>query len=152
MVFWYHQETKILGNSNSKLDLSPMGCRSQRKIFFLVRPAIEYRISNDSNKSNSSTPLFLNLSPPKERGTFEIRTVKYIFYEDGEEVQAVGDIDTQLVHSCLVLNWGSTKTFIKEAYASLINVKINKMIKTFLQISLVKYCNAKGGGSNSDLI
>ncbi len=84
----------------------------QIKIFFLVRPAIEYRISNDFNKSNSSTPLFLNLNPPKERGTFEIRTVKYIFYEDGEKVQVVRDIDTQLVQSCLVLNLGATKTFI----------------------------------------
>jgi len=112
---------------------------TKEKSFFLVRPAIEYKISNDSNKSNSSTPLFLNLNPPKERGTLEIRTVKYIFYEDGEEVQAVGDIGTQLVQSCLVLNWGATKTFIKEAYASFVEVRINKMIKTFLQISLVKY-------------
>jgi hypothetical protein len=93
-----------------------MGCSYQRKIFFLVRPAIEYKISNDSNKSNSSTTLFKNLNPPKERGIVKIRTVKYIFYEDGEEVQAVGDISTQLVQSCLVLNWGATKTFIKEAY------------------------------------
>ncbi|CAK9190000.1 unnamed protein product (chloroplast) [Sphagnum tenellum] len=76
---------------------------------------------------------------PTQRGTLEIRTVKYIFYEDGEEVQAVGDIGTQLVQSCLVLNWGATKTFIKEAYASFVEVRINKMIKTFLQISLVKY-------------
>nr|AND47856.1 beta'' subunit of RNA polymerase [Sphagnum strictum] len=112
---------------------------TKEKSFFLVRPAIEYRISNDSNKSNSSTPLFLNLNTPKERGTLEIRTVKYIFYEDGEEVQAVGDIGTQLVQSCLVLNWGATKTLIKEAYASFVEVRINKIIKTFLQISLVKY-------------
>ncbi len=39
--------------------------------FFLVRPTIEYRISNDSNKSSSSTPLFKNLNPPKKQRTFE---------------------------------------------------------------------------------
>jgi hypothetical protein len=80
-----------------------------------------------------------NWNPLKERGTLEIRIVKYIFYEDGEEVQAGRNICTQLVQSCLVLNWGATKTFIKEAYASFVEVRINKMIKTFFQISLVKY-------------
>jgi hypothetical protein len=31
---------------------------TKEKSFFLVRPTIEYKISNDSNKSNSSTLLF----------------------------------------------------------------------------------------------
>nr|AND48510.1 beta'' subunit of RNA polymerase [Flatbergium sericeum] len=111
----------------------------KEKSFFLVRPAMEYKISNNSDESNPSTPLFLDLDPPKERGTLEIRTVKYILYEDGEEVQAIGDIGTQLVQSCLVLNWGTKKTFIKEAYASFVEVRINEIMKTFLQISLVKH-------------
>nr|AND48347.1 beta'' subunit of RNA polymerase [Eosphagnum rigescens] len=111
----------------------------KEKSFFLVRPAIEYKISNDSNESNPSTHLFLYLYSPKERGTLEIQTVKYILYEDGEEVQAIEDVGTQLVQSCLVLNWGAAKISIKEAYASFVEVRINRMIKIFLQISLVKY-------------
>jgi hypothetical protein len=38
-----------------------------------------------------------------------------MFYEDGEEVQVVGDITTQLVQSCLVLNWGAKIFFIKRS-------------------------------------
>jgi hypothetical protein len=88
----------------------------------------------------------------KERGTFEIQTVKYIFYEDDEKVQAVGDIGTQLVQSCLVLNWGATKILYKRGLCFFCKGKNQqKKFNFFSKLVCVKYIdlNSRNRGNIS---
>nr|QTT78441.1 RNA polymerase beta'' subunit [Andreaea rupestris var. fauriei] len=122
---------------------------SKENSFFLVRPAIEYKISNELNNSNLPIPFFFDLL--KEHKIIKIKTVEYILYEDGEEIEIINKTGVQLVQSCLVLNWG-TKIFIKEAYVSFIKIKINKIIKDFLQINLIQYPNLDVKKKNNIII
>nr|YP_009912492.1 RNA polymerase beta'' subunit [Bartramia pomiformis]QLJ53774.1 RNA polymerase beta'' subunit [Bartramia pomiformis] len=118
---WIYLEWIVLSKDNS---------------FFLIRPAIEYKITSNDNALNLPIPFFLDFL--KEQQTVQIQTVKYIFYRDGEEVKILNDIEIQLIQSCLILNW-ETKIFIKEARISFIKIRINKIIKFFFQINLIKY-------------
>lgn len=74
----------------------------------------------------------------KEQQTVKIQTVKYIFYKDGEEIEIFNNTEIQLIQSCLILNW-ETKIFIKEAHISFVKIRINKIIRFFFQINLIKY-------------
>lgn len=108
---------------------------SKENSFFLIRPAIEYKILVNDNRFNLSSSFFLDLL--KEQQTIKIQTVKYIFYQDGEEIEIFNnDKNIQLIQTCLILNW-EIKLCIKEAHISFIKIRINKIIKFFFQISLI---------------
>nr|YP_009041045.1 RpoC2 [Tetraphis pellucida]AIB08530.1 RpoC2 [Tetraphis pellucida] len=125
---------------------------SKENSFFFIRPAIEYKIIfNQFDKVNLPISFLLDLS--KEQEILKIKIIEYILYKDGEEVEIFNDTDIQLVQSCLILNW-ETKFFIKEAYISFIKIKINKIIKYFFQISLIKLStlDLKKRNNNSSIL
>nr|YP_010188722.1 RNA polymerase beta'' subunit [Entosthodon attenuatus]QZJ47525.1 RNA polymerase beta'' subunit [Entosthodon attenuatus] len=110
---WIYLEWIVLSKDNS---------------FFLIRPAIEYKIIFNDNSLTLPIPFYLDLL--KEQKKIKIQTVKYIFYEDSEEVEINPDTPIQLIQTCLIVNW-ETKVFIKEAHISFIKIlkkkiKINK--------------------------
>nr|YP_009732844.1 RNA polymerase beta'' subunit [Diphyscium foliosum]QHU77189.1 RNA polymerase beta'' subunit [Diphyscium foliosum] len=111
---------------------------SKENSFFLIRPAIEYKITSTNNKLNLPIHFFIDLL--KEQETLKIQIINYILYEDDEEIEITNNNDIQLVQSCLVLNW-ETNIFIKEAHISFVKIRINKIVKSFFQISLIKYFN-----------
>lgn len=111
---------------------------SKDNAFFLIRPAIEYKITLNDNCLNLPIPFFLDFL--NEQQKLKIQTVKYIFYQDNEEVEILNDTEIQLIQNCLILNW-ETKILIKEAHISFVKIRINKIIKFFFQINLIDYCN-----------
>nr|YP_010917740.1 RNA polymerase subunit beta'' [Encalypta ciliata]UVG41326.1 RNA polymerase subunit beta'' [Encalypta ciliata] len=118
---WIYLEWIVLSKDNS---------------FFLIRPAIEYKITFNDNALNLPIPFSLDLV--KEQETIKIQTIKYILYKDDEEVEIINNNNIQLIQSCLILNW-ETKIFIKEAHISFVKIRINKIIKNFFQISLIQH-------------
>jgi DNA-directed RNA polymerase subunit beta' len=111
---------------------------SKDNSFFLIRPAIEYKIIFNDNKLNLAIPFFLDFL--KEQQVIKIKTVNYIFYQDGEEVEILNNNNIQLIQTCLILNW-ETQIYIKEAHISFIKIRINKIIKTFFQFNLINSFN-----------
>ena len=111
---------------------------SKDNSFFLIRPAIEYKIIFNDNKLNLAIPFFLDFL--KEQQAVKIKTVNYIFYQDGEEVEILNNNNIQLIQTCLILNW-ETQISIKEAHISFIKIRINKVIKTFFQFNLINTFN-----------
>nr|QFK69584.1 RNA polymerase beta' subunit [Pogonatum inflexum] len=123
---------------------------SKENSFFLIRPAIEYKITfNNFNNVKLPTPFFIDLFE-KER-IIKIKNVHYILYEDNEEVEIINNSNIYFVQSCLVLDW-ETKVFVKEAYISFIKIKINKNFKKFLQLNLIKYFDLKIEKKNNIII
>nr|YP_010249920.1 RNA polymerase beta'' subunit [Polytrichum commune]QTT78357.1 RNA polymerase beta'' subunit [Polytrichum commune] len=123
---------------------------SKENSFFLIRPAIEYKITfSNFNNFKLPTPFFLDLF--EKQKTIKIKTVHYILYEDDEEIEIVNNSNIYLVQSCLLLDW-ETKVFIKEAYISFIKIKINKNFKNFLQLNLIKYLDLKIEKKNNNII
>lgn len=111
---------------------------SKDNSFFLIRPAIEYKIIFNDNKFNLTIPFFLDFL--KEQQAVKIKTVNYIFYQDGEEVEIFNNNNIQLIQTCLILNW-ETQISIKEAHISFTKIRINKIIKIFFQFNLINIFN-----------
>jgi len=120
---WIYLEWVVLSKNNS---------------FFLIRPAIEYKITFNDNSLNLAIPFFLDFL--KEQQLIKIKTVNYIFYQDDEEIEIINNKNIQLIQTCLILNW-ETKICIKEAHISFIKIRINKIIKIFFQINLLNNFN-----------
>nr|BDZ75500.1 DNA-directed RNA polymerase subunit beta'' [Trematodon longicollis] len=131
---WIYLEWIVLSKDNS---------------FFLIRPAIEYKIISNHNSLNLPIPFFLDFL--KEQQTIKIQTVKYIFYQDGEEIEILNNSNIQLIQTCLILNW-ETKIYIKEAHISFIKIRINKIIKNFFQISLINTFNLDNKTNKQNII
>nr|YP_009920464.1 RNA polymerase beta'' subunit [Syntrichia filaris]QMQ99608.1 RNA polymerase beta'' subunit [Syntrichia filaris] len=116
---------------------------SKDNSFFLIRPAIEYKIIFNDNKLNLAIPFFLDFL--KQQQAVKVKTVNYIFYQDGEEVEILNNNNNnnnniQLIQTCLILNW-ETQISIKEAHISFIKIRINKVVKTFFQFNLINNFN-----------
>jgi DNA-directed RNA polymerase subunit beta' len=123
---------------------------SKENSFFLIRPAIEYKIKfNNFNNFKLSTPFFIDFF--EKQKTIKIKTVHYLLYEDDEEIEIVNNNNSYLVQSCLILDW-ETKFFIKEVYISFIKIKINKNFKNFLQFNLIKYLDLEIEKKNNNII
>jgi len=56
-----------------------------------LRPTIGYKITFNNNTVNLSIPFFLDFL--KEQQTVKIKTVKFIFYQDGEEVEILNNTE-----------------------------------------------------------
>nr|QWW93171.1 RNA polymerase beta'' subunit [Lunularia cruciata] len=104
---------------------------SKEKPFVLIRPAIEYKLSN---KSNNST--LLNLL--KKNKNLEIKTINYLLYEDDEQIQIINEKNVQLIQTCLSIHW-KKKYFLKKANVSFLKIKTKNNFINFLQISLISY-------------
>lgn len=100
----------------------------KEKPFVSMRPAIEYKISDKSNKTN-----LLNLL---ERSTnLEIRTANYLLYGDGERIQ-VGEGNIRLTRTCLIVHW-RRRYFSEKAHVSFLRIRTRNNSRNFLQISLM---------------
>nr|YP_010265838.1 RNA polymerase beta'' subunit [Botrychium ternatum]UHY94407.1 RNA polymerase beta'' subunit [Botrychium ternatum] len=123
----------------------------RRKAFALARPVAEYAVPNES---------FLDIAipdPPKKRNPLQIRiqAIKYMLYEDGEEIRAINDANTQLVQTCLVLDW-EEESSTEPAHASIPELRVKNIPRTFLHISPLNYPDSYAGrdrgGSSSKRI
>nr|YP_009825466.1 RNA polymerase beta'' subunit [Botrychium lunaria]QIU83281.1 RNA polymerase beta'' subunit [Botrychium lunaria] len=106
----------------------------RRKAFALARPVAEYDVPNES------FPDIVTPDPPKKRNPLQIRiqAIKYTLYEDGEEIRAINDTNTQLVQTCLVLDW-EEESSIEPAHASTLELRVKNITRTFLHISPLNY-------------
>nr|QYB18296.1 RNA polymerase beta'' subunit [Sphaerocarpos texanus] len=104
---------------------------SKEKPFVLIRPAVEYKISNKTNKLT-----IFNLL--KKNKKLEIQTINYILYEDDEQIRIINEKNIQLIQTCLIINW-KKKFFIKKATVSFLKIKTKNNFRNFLQISLISY-------------
>lgn len=109
---------------------------SKNNCFFLIRPAVEYKIISNINNIKLPIPFFLDFL--KEQQIIKIQTINYIFYQNDEEIEIFNNNNIQLIQTCLTVNW-ETKTYIKEAYISFVKIRINKIAKFFFQISLFTF-------------
>nr|YP_009694145.1 RNA polymerase beta subunit [Christensenia aesculifolia]QEI60320.1 RNA polymerase beta subunit [Christensenia aesculifolia] len=116
----------------------------RKKTFLLVRPVIEYIISNHSFIEIPSTSAYW-----RYRDIIQVQAAEYIFYEDGEEVRIRNNASSiQLVQTCLVVNW-KEPSVVRVAYVSPMEIIFNNIKKTFLQISLIEFSNAYVRRGNS---
>nr|YP_009973839.1 RNA polymerase beta'' subunit [Danaea sellowiana]QNH93725.1 RNA polymerase beta'' subunit [Danaea sellowiana] len=111
----------------------------RKKTFLLVRPVLEYIISNHLFIEIPSTSI-----SSKYRDIIQVQAAEYIFYEDGEEVRIKNNTSSiQLVQTCLIVNWKES-SIARVAYVSPIAIKFKNILKTFLQISLIEFPDAYG--------
>nr|YP_009667634.1 RNA polymerase beta' subunit [Cololejeunea lanciloba]QCW58410.1 RNA polymerase beta' subunit [Cololejeunea lanciloba] len=104
---------------------------SKEKPFALMRPVIEYQISDDANKTN-----LLNLL--KKNENFKIKSVNFLFYEDGSKIRILKNRNIQLLQICLIVYW-KNRYFLQKAQVSFLKIKIKNKSRNFIQISLIKY-------------
>nr|YP_009766583.1 RNA polymerase beta'' subunit [Cadellia pentastylis]QIS97118.1 RNA polymerase beta'' subunit [Cadellia pentastylis] len=126
---------------------------TKRKYFVLVRPVIIYEIADGIN--------LVTLFPRdllQERDNLELKVVNYILYGNGKPIRGIFDTSSQLVRTCLVLNWDQDKksSSIEEARASFVEVSTNGLIRDFLRIDLgksrISYIRKRNDASGSGLI
>nr|YP_009667960.1 RNA polymerase beta' subunit [Jubula hutchinsiae]QCW58736.1 RNA polymerase beta' subunit [Jubula hutchinsiae] len=106
---------------------------SKEKSFALIRPAIEYEISNEPNKYNKINLLKLL----KRDETLKIKSVSYLFYGDGQQIKIANKKNIQLIRTCLIVYW-KDKYFLKKVHISFLKIKRRNNFRNFLQISLIK--------------
>nr|YP_010881412.1 RNA polymerase beta'' subunit [Pellia epiphylla]WIA67365.1 RNA polymerase beta'' subunit [Pellia epiphylla var. borealis]WIA67450.1 RNA polymerase beta'' subunit [Pellia epiphylla var. borealis]WIA67888.1 RNA polymerase beta'' subunit [Pellia epiphylla]WIA67973.1 RNA polymerase beta'' subunit [Pellia epiphylla]WIA68059.1 RNA polymerase beta'' subunit [Pellia epiphylla] len=106
---------------------------SKEKPFVSIRPVTEYKISNESDERN-----LLNLLGRKDT-KLKIGTMNYLLYGDGDQIELVSGRTSikniRLIQTCLIVNW-KKKYFLEKAHVSSLGIKIKKIFRNFLQISL----------------
>nr|YP_010400632.1 RNA polymerase beta'' subunit [Phedimus spurius]UQS79278.1 RNA polymerase beta'' subunit [Phedimus spurius] len=126
---------------------------TKTKYFVLVRPVETYEIADGINLST----LFPQ-DPLQERDNMKPRVVNYILYGNGKVLFGIPETSSQLVRTCLVLNWNDAKksSSIGEAYVSFVQVRTNDLIRDFIRIDLVtsplSYTGKRNDSSGSWLI
>nr|YP_010268020.1 RNA polymerase beta'' subunit [Rhodiola quadrifida]QOW40428.1 RNA polymerase beta'' subunit [Rhodiola kirilowii]UPN63588.1 RNA polymerase beta'' subunit [Rhodiola himalensis]WDE76090.1 RNA polymerase beta'' subunit [Rhodiola tangutica]UIF94699.1 RNA polymerase beta'' subunit [Rhodiola quadrifida]WQN01012.1 RNA polymerase beta'' subunit [Rhodiola tangutica] len=126
---------------------------TKTKYFVLVRPVETYEIADGINLST----LFPQ-DPLQERDNMKFRVVNYILYGNGKVLFGIPDTSSQLVRTCLVLNWNHDKkgSSIGEAHVSFVQVRTNDLIRDFIRIDLVNsplsYTGKRNDSSGSWLI
>jgi DNA-directed RNA polymerase subunit beta' len=126
---------------------------TKKKYFVLVRPVITYEITNDINLTTPFPPDLL-----QERDNVQLQVVNYLLSGNGKPIRGISDTSSQLVRTCLVLNWDQDKksSLIEEARASFVEIRTNGLIRDFLRIDLVKssssYTEKRNDSSDSELL
>nr|YP_010704939.1 RNA polymerase beta'' subunit [Porella grandiloba]WCQ78475.1 RNA polymerase beta'' subunit [Porella grandiloba] len=108
----------------------------KEKPFALIRPATEYEISDESNKTN-----LLNLLG--KNANLKIKSISYLFYGDGEQIRVVSKKYIQLIQICLIVHW-KEKYFLEKACVSFLKIKTKNNSRNFFQISLINYPHLNG--------
>nr|YP_010392373.1 RNA polymerase beta'' subunit [Codonopsis javanica]UPX07982.1 RNA polymerase beta'' subunit [Codonopsis javanica] len=125
----------------------------KKKYFVLVRPLVTYEKTDGIN--------LVRLFPPdllQERDNVQLQIVNYIFDENGNQIRGISDTSSQLVRTCLVLNWDQDKksSSSDEACASFVEIRTKDLIKDFFKIDLAKspisYTRKRNDLSGSGLI
>nr|YP_010186946.1 RNA polymerase beta'' subunit [Dasymalla teckiana]QVL24610.1 RNA polymerase beta'' subunit [Dasymalla teckiana] len=126
---------------------------SKKKYFVLVRPVVTYEITDGITLGTLSAPDLL-----QERDNVKLQVVNYILYENGKLIRGISDTNSQLVRTCLVLNWDQDKksSSSQEARASFVEIRANGLIRHFLSIDLLKstisYIGKRNDPSGSGLL
>nr|YP_009705725.1 RNA polymerase beta''subunit [Acanthocalyx alba]QFQ36715.1 RNA polymerase beta''subunit [Acanthocalyx alba] len=126
---------------------------TKKKSFVLVRPVVTYEITDGKKLATLFPPDLL-----QERDNVQLRIVNYILYGNGESIRGISDTSIQLVRICLVLNWDQDKksSFIEEGRPSFVEIRINGLIRYFLNMDLAKspisYTGKRNDTSGSGLI
>lgn len=108
---------------------------SKKKYFVLVRPVVTYEIMDSITLATLFPPDSL-----QERDNVQLQVVNYILSGTGKPIRGISDTSIQLVRTCLVLNWTQDKksSSSQEARASLVEIRVNDLIRHSLRIDLVK--------------
>nr|YP_009548395.1 RNA polymerase beta'' subunit [Pityrogramma trifoliata]AYW15216.1 RNA polymerase beta'' subunit [Pityrogramma trifoliata] len=110
--------------------LQPFPFRRKRKNFVSITPIVEYNVSSN----------LLTQCPnrPKTQKFAKAEVISFICFRNGEKIEVIDHTAIQLVRACLVIEW---RRYLhetlpaKKIYLSLISVKINQLLTTFLQIN-----------------
>lgn len=109
----------------------------KRKTSVPVRPVVEYNISNNSLVRVTSHP-----EKPKTQKCPKIESFTYISYKNGEKIEISNHTTIQLVRTCLMVDWQEYfyQLFsIRNAYLSLISVRLNNIFSTFIQVNSIVF-------------
>nr|QYB20415.1 RNA polymerase beta'' subunit [Adenophora racemosa] len=108
---------------------------TKKTSFVLIRPVVTYEITGGSNLVR---PLHTDLL--QEKDNVQLQIVNYIFYANGNRIRVISTTNSQLVRTCLVLNWDQDKksSSSDEAWASVVEIRTTALIKDFIRIDLVK--------------
>nr|AWD77895.1 RNA polymerase b''-subunit [Odontosoria chinensis] len=115
--------------------LQPILVYRKRRTCVSVRPVVEYNLL-----VNSSTQIKYCPDKPETKKCVKAEPFTFIFYRNGERIEAINHTAVQLIQTCLVTNWQQDLCRIrttKKAYVSLISVGINNLFNTFPQINLL---------------
>nr|YP_009668459.1 RNA polymerase beta' subunit [Heteroscyphus argutus]QCW59309.1 RNA polymerase beta' subunit [Heteroscyphus argutus] len=101
----------------------------EKRPFAFMRPATEYKVLDGSNGIN-----LLNLL--RRNTHLKIKSVSYLFHEDGEQIRLLNEKYIQLLQICLIVHW-KEKYFLGKAHISFLKVKTKNNARTFIQMSLI---------------
>lgn len=102
---------------------------SKQKPFAFIRPATEYEVDDNSNKTNLLNLLRRNI-------TFKIKTISFLFYEDGEQIRILNKKYIQLLQTCLIVQW-KEKYFLGKVHISFLKIKTKNNFRNYLQMSFI---------------
>nr|YP_010969970.1 RNA polymerase beta'' subunit [Taenitis blechnoides]WNR49183.1 RNA polymerase beta'' subunit [Taenitis blechnoides] len=115
--------------------LQPFPFHRKRKTSVSVTPVVEYNVSSDFLAQVLFCP-----NKPKTQRCAKAKSFSFISFRNGEKIEVIDHTAIQLVRACLVIEWQKClhETYpAKKIYLSLISVKINQLITTFLQVNLM---------------
>lgn len=113
--------------------LQPFTFSRKKKKSVLITPVAEYDVSSDFLAQAPFCP-----DKPKTQRPAKADTLSFLCFKDGEKVEVIDHTAIQLVQTSLVIEWRRYLHEIlpaKKNYLSLINVKINHLLNTFLQVN-----------------
>nr|YP_009537358.1 RNA polymerase beta'' subunit [Dioscorea preussii]AYM33456.1 RNA polymerase beta'' subunit [Dioscorea preussii] len=125
---------------------------TKKKYFVSVRPVVTYEIADGINLATLFPQDLL-----QEKDNVQLRVVNYIYYGNGKSIRRIYNTSSQLVRTCLVLNWDQEQNdSIEEVHTSFIEVRANDLIRDFIRIDLIKstisYTGKRNDTGSSGLI
>nr|YP_010027091.1 RNA polymerase beta'' subunit [Acrostichum speciosum]QOS04096.1 RNA polymerase beta'' subunit [Acrostichum speciosum] len=113
--------------------LQPFTFSRKKKKSVLITPVAKYDVSSDFLAQAQLCP-----DKPKTQRRAKAETLSFLCFKNGEKVEVINHTAIQLVQTSLVIEWRRYLHEIlpaKKNYLSLINIKINHLLNTFLQIN-----------------
>nr|YP_009537441.1 RNA polymerase beta'' subunit [Dioscorea quartiniana]AYM33539.1 RNA polymerase beta'' subunit [Dioscorea quartiniana] len=125
---------------------------TKKKYFVSIRPVVTYEIADGINLATLFPQDLL-----QEKDNVQLRVVNYIHYGNGKSIRGISHTTSQLVRTCLVLNWDQEQNdSIEEVHTSFIEVRANDLIRDFIRIDLIKstisYTGKRNDTGSSGLI
>ncbi|KAH7663543.1 DNA-directed RNA polymerase subunit beta' protein, partial [Dioscorea alata] len=125
---------------------------TKKKYFVSVRPVVTYEITDGINLATLFPQDLL-----QEKDNVQLRVINYIYYGNGKSIHGIYHTSSQLVRTCLVLNWDQEQNdSIEEVHTSFIEVRANDLIRDFIRIDLIKstisYTGKRNDTGSSGLI
>nr|YP_010270939.1 RNA polymerase beta'' subunit [Pteris semipinnata]UJY97884.1 RNA polymerase beta'' subunit [Pteris semipinnata] len=139
------QSNMIFDNIEVKKWIYPqlVSFRRKRKTSVSIKPVIEYNVSNDFLAQIPFCP-----NKPKTQKCAKAQAFSFICFRNGETIEVINHTAIQLVRVGLVIEWRRYlhENFrVKKIYLSLISVKINNLLTTFIQVNPMVSPPTRGG-------